>query len=93
MSDPRHLKLLSRPDGHLPGGVQALARLHQPQCEGALRLPHCPRSEEATVPHGPEERAIRLHCQVPQVQQKMIGIIISICFSFIIKTEEGDYYE
>ena len=63
---PRHnlgaLQCWSWKNGNLPGGVQALARLHQPQREGALRLPHCARSEEATVPNGPEERAIRLHC-------------------------------
>ena len=41
---PRHnpgpLQCWSWENRHLPGSVQALARLHQPQHQGARRLPH-----------------------------------------------------
>ena len=53
-------------DRNLPGGVQALARLHEPQREGALRLFHRARPEEAAVSYGSEETAIFLHCKVSQ---------------------------
>ena len=52
---------------HLLSRVQALARLHQPRGQGARRLPHRARVEEAEVLDGPEERAVCLHRQVPQV--------------------------
>ena len=82
---PRHnlgaLQRRSWKNGNLSGGVQALARLHEPQREGALCLPHCARSEEAAVSHGPEERAICLHCQVSQVECKMNSILNYINFS------------
>ena len=47
--------------------VQALARLHQPQHQGARRLPHRAFAEEAEVQDGSEEGAVCLHCKVPQV--------------------------
>ena len=77
------------------GGVQALAWLHQHQRQGALCLRHCPWAEEAEMPDGSEEGTICLHCQMPQVlRYKLrwkIGNIVSC--SFIVNTEEGDYYE
>ena len=51
------------------GGVQALARLHQPQRQRACLLSHCARAEEAEGAYGSEERAICLHCKMSQVKQ------------------------
>ena len=65
--DPGALQRRSGKNRDLLGGVQALARLHQPQREGALCLFHRARPEEATMPDGSEETAICLHCKVPQV--------------------------
>ena len=46
LSNPRHspgpLQRRSWENRNVLGGVQALARLHQPQRQGALRLCHCP---------------------------------------------------
>ena len=55
---------------NLPGGVQALAGLHQPRREGPLRLCHGARPQEAAVPYGSEETAICLHCKVSQVWEE-----------------------
>ena len=54
---------------NVPGGVQALARLHQHQRQRACLLSHCARAEETEGPDGSEERAIRLHCKMSQVKQ------------------------
>ena len=70
--DSGALQRRSGKDRNLPGGVQALARLHEPQREGALRLFHRARPEEAAVPYGSEETAICLHCKVSQVWEESL---------------------
>ena len=70
--DSGALQRRSGKDWNLPGGVQALARLHEPQREGALRLSHRARPEEAAVSYGSEETAICLHCKVSQVWEESL---------------------
>ena len=90
--NPGALQRWSGKDRNLPGGVQALAGLPQPQRQPALHLAHgdCPQASE--MPDGPKERTVCLHCQVSQVKKSNgISCVSIFSCSFIIGAEEGDY--
>ena len=85
--NPGPLQRRSWENRNVLGGVQALARLHQPQRQRACLLSHCAPAEEAEGPNGSEERAIRLHCKMSQVKQLCIWnyIIFSASLSRLKK--------
>ena len=65
--NPGTLQCWGGKDGDLPGGVQALAGLPQPQRQPALYLAHRDCTQAAEMPDGPKEGTVCLHCKVPQV--------------------------
>ena len=82
-SNPGPLQCWSWKDRNLSGGAQALARLPQPQCQGALHHAYhdCTQADEVPdlfpffisifhfeVPYDSKEGAVCLRSQVPQVK-------------------------
>ena len=66
--NPGTLQCWGGKDGDLPGGLQALAGLPQPQRQPALHLAHGDRTQAAEMPDGPKEGTVCLHCKVPEVK-------------------------